>query len=70
MKIFGMLQGNKTGKDYLVSKDQVIEAPDGEFHEDDAYIVERKSVSIAGEDVETAAMEPKVERRGRKPKNG
>jgi hypothetical protein len=68
MKFFGSLQGRKTNKDYTFDRDQIVEAPEGEFDESEAYVGERAEVIVAGEVVETAMNEPKVERRGRKPK--
>lgn len=68
MKVYGGYVGNKSSISYHFDKNQIIEAPSGEFPEEIAEESKKISVDILGKDVETSAIEPKVEKRGRKKK--
>jgi len=69
MKFFGSLNG-KSGKHYAFDKGQVIEAPEGEFSEQDAEQVqsEKRKVQVVEKEVETASVKPKGQRRSKKKK--
>jgi hypothetical protein len=66
MKLFGSYTGLKSGITHHFDKDEIIEAPEGEFHESVAEIASKREVEISGQKVETASIQPKVEKRKRK----
>jgi len=63
MKLFGSYTGLKSGIAYHFDKDQIIEAPQGEFNNSIAEFSEKREIEVSGKHVETAAMNPKAEKR-------
>ena len=68
MKLYGSYTGIKSGILHHFDKGQIIEAPEGEFHESVAEVSSKREVEVSGEKVETASVKPKVEKRKRKGK--
>ena len=67
MKYGGGIDGKKSGRYHSFNKDQIIEAPEGEFSELEAEVIkevaEKKSVEVSGKEVETASVKPKSQKR-------
>ena len=69
MKYYGSFAGLMSGKSYHFDKDQIIEAPEGDFDELTGLVESTKrTVNISSTEVETAAIAPQTSKRGRKKK--
>lgn len=70
MKFYGRVHGRKSGVLYSVSKNQIIEAEEGEFNAEEAEKVDPKKEKVekkaGAEEVETASVKPKSEKRKKK----